>query len=93
MKFEEIGFTNGGLKGPSVFIKARNLAAAVRRQIANGAKLAPRPVRQRRLQECAACEIWKSGGNFGLGECTHKSCGCSRYKRFFLTEKCPLGKW
>ena len=32
-------------------------------------------------------------GNFGLGECIHPKCGCTRFKPGWATEHCPIGEW
>jgi len=46
-----------------------------------------------RSDACNACEYWDASARLGLGKCKHKKCGCTKFKRWMATEKCPLGKW
>jgi hypothetical protein len=46
-----------------------------------------------RADACNACEYWDASARLGLGKCKHKKCGCTKFKRWLTTEKCPLGKW
>ncbi len=71
--------------------KAKNLSEAVKREIKLGAKLADRDLRKRRGKICIKCEYWDKRGNLYLGEC--RKCGCSKFKRLFIGEQCPLNKW
>jgi hypothetical protein len=73
--------------------KARRLGAALVRWTRGGWALAERRARAGRRAACLACPYWRSGGNLGMGECTAPGCGCSRFKRWLATERCPLGKW
>ena len=88
MKVKAIGVS---IVKPSLTQKARNFLEAIKRQIANGAKLATRSLRKERAGICSKCEYWSDSGNLWLGEC--RKCGCSKYKRFFETEQCPINKW
>lgn len=46
-----------------------------------------------RSAACAACEHWDGAARLGLGKCNAPGCGCTKFKRWLATEKCPLGKW
>ena len=46
-----------------------------------------------RADACNACEYWDASARLGLGKCKHAKCGCTKFKRWMATEKCPLGKW
>lgn len=61
----------------------------------NGFRLASPEERRRRNSICQGCELWDPAGNFGLGECRHKACGCTGAKRALATSRCPLNppKW
>ena len=74
-----------------LFEKARNLSAAVANIVKSGFAVADKKTRKDRTDICIECKFWKKDGNLGLGECTQ--CGCSKYKRFFESQKCPIGKW
>ena len=71
--------------------KVRNLSAAVAKISASGFEIAERGERKRRGAICEACEYWRKDGNIGLGECA--KCGCTKYKRLFVAQECPLKKW
>ena len=71
--------------------KVRNLSVAVAQISASGFKLVEREERKQRGAICAECEFWRKDGNIGLGECA--KCGCSKYKRLFAAQSCPLKKW
>jgi len=82
---------------PSLLAKAKHASQATLRVAMAAAKgepirLSPE-VKAQRLVTCRACEYWNEGGNVGLGECTHGSCGCTRFKHGLATETCPIGKW
>ena len=76
-----------------IFDKARNFYEAIRREIASGSKLATKEKRLYRKKICDDCPLWRPSGNLWLGECTHKKCGCTKFKRFFSSEHCPQNKW
>lgn len=86
------------LSGPmpataSLLTKARRLRMELTTWVKNGAKLVPGSVRKERLATCRTCSFWLEEGNWGLGECRHGSCGCTRAKAALATSKCPIGKW
>jgi hypothetical protein len=82
---------------PTISEKAVNIGKAVVR-IA-GAVVTGEPVfvsdeiYAARLKVCNACGLWKPDGNGGLGECGHKSCGCTKLKLKLATEVCPMKFW
>jgi hypothetical protein len=42
---------------------------------------------------CEPCEFWDGAARFGLGKCTAPGCGCTKFKRWLVTEECkhPAG--
>lgn len=78
---------------PTLFDKARNLYAAVKRASKDGGGMADKELRDSRFNVCKKCELWMSSGNFFMGECAHKKCGCTKFKIYLKSEKCPLNKW
>lgn len=46
-----------------------------------------------RYKICSNCEFWDASARFNLGKCKHKKCGCTKFKIWMKTEKCPMGKW
>lgn len=82
---------------PTVTRKIIHAGSAAHRAITAALKkqqvLAPREEIQRRSTICDSCDMWKPKGNLGFGECSHETCGCTKFKRGLLTERCPLGKW
>ena len=85
------------MEKPSLLAKAKHASQAtfrVAKAAAKGEPIRVSPeVQAQRIVTCRACEYWNEGGNIGLGECTHGSCGCTRLKQGLATETCPLGKW
>lgn len=71
--------------------KAKNATLAIRQIVASGGKIVDRQTRIQRGKICENCPFWKKNGNIGLGECT--KCGCTKYKRLFEAQSCPLQKW
>jgi hypothetical protein len=83
-----------------LYTKAKHLRAELTNWIKNGAKLVPSAVRKERQATCEEddgsgkpCPMWNPEGNWGLGECRHGSCGCTKAKAALATSKCPMGKW
>lgn len=73
--------------------KVLRVSKAIYRWALSGFPVNEREESDRRIAICRACKFWKENGNLNLGECTHPSCGCTKYKTIFATEKCPIGKW
>lgn len=59
----------------------------------SGFALASRDERKHRYSLCQACPYWNKSGNFWLGECQHKDCGCTKAKTALANQSCPIGKW
>ena len=78
---------------PTALELASNFASAVARWAAAGFQVASREAYDGRTAACAACEFWDGSARLGLGKCAHKKCGCTRFKRWLASERCPLGKW
>ena len=76
---------------PTILTKARCLIVAMTHWKRAGMPMASKAVRKARLgpNGCGGCELWKPEGNFGFGECGAPGCGCSQFKAWLLTEKCP----
>lgn len=75
----------------SLLQKTKNATAAIRKIVASGGKIVDKQTRLQRGKICENCPFWLKDGNMGLGECT--KCGCTKYKRLFEAQSCPLGKW
>jgi len=78
---------------PSLLSKAAHLKRDMVRWVKAGAKFTPRDARKARQAVCRGCDLWNPKGNWGLGECGHKSCGCTKGASYLATSRCPLGKW
>lgn len=78
---------------PTVGQMAENFVGAVSQWSKAGFPVVSEEVWRARAAVCEGCEYWDGAARFGLGKCRHKKCGCTRFKRFLATEKCPLGKW
>lgn len=72
---------------------ATNFAAAMGKWAGSGFKLASEDIYNARAAACAFCEHWDSSARLGLGKCGAPGCGCTKFKRWLLTERCPLKKW
>lgn len=48
---------------------------------------------QARLAVCGQCVFWNPSARLGLGKCTQPHCGCTKFKLWMATEKCPIDKW
>lgn len=70
-----------------------NFAGALGRFVKAGFKTVDEPTFQKRIAVCRACEYWQEDARAGLGKCEHPGCGCTRFKHWMATEKCPLSKW
>ena len=74
---------------------AKNAARAsgrAARRIATGRQLfLNENLYRERKDICDRCEWWDAGGYGGVGKC--RKCGCSRFKLYLATERCPIDKW
>jgi hypothetical protein len=78
---------------PTLADLASNFGSAISRWTAAGFPTVDAETYATRTTICAGCPLWDAKARFGLGKCTHKKCGCTKFKRWLTTEKCPLGKW
>lgn len=67
----------------------QNLAAAANRWRKAGCPVVDEKTLDLRKSTCAACRYWNPKKWFGLGQCTHPGCGCTRMKLLWATERCP----
>lgn len=81
------------LPEPSLTDLAANFAAATGRWVSGGFAVVDESVYAARSAVCDRCEFWDGAARLGLGKCGHAKCGCTRFKRWLATEKCPLGSW
>ena len=84
-------------RAPGFVKKVKHVVKAVERvagAVVNGQEIFTDSMElKRRGAICDACSYWNPSGNIGMGECSHSNCGCTKFKRGLLTEKCPLNKW
>lgn len=80
-------------KEPTASELAANFGSALAKWSVAGFPVVSREIYEARASACAPCEFWNATARLGLGKCTHKKCGCTKMKRWLVTEKCPLGKW
>lgn len=81
------------LQEPSVADLAKNFGGALSRWFAAGLPIVSKDEYARRAKICDSCPHWDAAARAGLGKCKHKKCGCTSFKRWLATEKCPIGKW
>jgi len=72
---------------------ATNFAAAMHRWASSGFSTVSSELYAGRAAVCAGCDQWDASARFGLGKCNAPGCGCTRFKQWLATERCPLGKW
>jgi hypothetical protein len=70
-----------------------NFSTAVSKWISAGFPVLNESEFSKRFSICSSCKFWNSSARFNLGECKHKKCGCTKFKLWIKTEKCPIGKW
>ena len=70
---------------------AKNFAREVKVWVEGGAKVVSEQEFQKRAELCAACEFYDAEAFGGRGKC--RQCGCSSFKLFLATTKCPIDKW
>ena len=81
------------IQEPSLADLAGNFAVATARWAAAGFPVVGEPAYAARSATCAGCEFWDDSARLGLGKCHHTKCGCTRFKRWLTTERCPMGQW
>ena len=78
---------------PGIMQEAANLASALAAWATAGFPVAD-AARVAQIKEvCEACPLWDGGARGGLGKCKSFKCGCTRFKWWIKTSKCPEGKW
>jgi len=78
---------------PTLVDLATNFATATARWAAEGFPVVDQAVYAARAAACDACEYWDGAARLGLGKCKHAKCGCTRFKRWLATERCPIARW
>lgn len=80
-------------KGPSIIQEATNLADA----LSNWAKAGFPVADEERIKAiqaiCQSCPQWDGSARVGLGKCNSVKCGCTKFKWWLKTSKCPENKW
>lgn len=83
-----------GTPQPAVITFAQltsELKAALWEWAKAGFPVADERVIARRRALCVACPEWDGAARLGAGKCG--KCGCTQFKFWLETEKCPLRKW
>ena len=70
---------------------ASNFASSVAEWTKAGAPVVTKEQFKARADICNSCEFFDPKAFGGRGRCT--KCGCSTYKLFLATSKCPADKW
>jgi hypothetical protein len=80
-------------KEPTLVEMTANFTKAVGNWAAAGFKIVEKEIFEARHAVCKACEFWQPDARLGTGRC--RKCGCSIYKLWMATSKCPLTppKW
>ncbi len=82
-----------GLEEPTLTELAENFTGSMTGWASAGFPVVSQAVYDERAAICATCDFWDPKARMGFGKCRHKKCGCTRFKRWLVTEKCPAGKW
>ena len=78
---------------PTVVDLAANFATATAKWAARGFPVVDQATYAARAAICEACEYWDGAARLGLGKCRQPKCGCTRFKRWIATERCPRARW
>lgn len=78
---------------PKITDLLNNFSNAVSRWAASGFAISREEEFNSRYKICSNCEFWDAKARFELGKCNHKKCGCTKFKLWLKTEKCPIDKW
>jgi hypothetical protein len=80
-------------KEPTLAEMTANFTQAVAGWAKAGFKVVEQRVFEDRHAICKACEYWLPDARLGIGKC--RKCGCSIYKLWMATSRCPLAppKW
>jgi len=78
---------------PTAVELATNFAGAMARWAAAGFKTVDKETLDKRTEVCESCEFWDGAARLGAGLCRSPGCGCTSFKRWLVSENCPLNKW
>lgn len=78
---------------PSIVELAQNFSIATTRWAAEGFPVVSEAVYAQRSAVCEECRFWDGAARLGLGKCKAPGCGCTRFKRWLATERCPEKLW
>ena len=78
---------------PTISEMLLNFSGAIGSWVGAGLPVVSREQWAARMAVCDTCQHWDSAARLGLGRCGAPGCGCTRFKHWLATEKCPLGKW
>lgn len=81
------------LEMPTALEMTTNFAGAMLRWSLSGFQTVTREQYDARIAVCNTCPHWDAAARKGLGKCSAPGCGCSKFKHWLVTEKCPIGKW
>ena len=70
---------------------AKNFAGEVATWVKEGVPTVSEDEFKKRADICSGCEFFDPEAFGGRGRC--KQCGCSSWKLFLATSKCPVDKW
>ncbi len=76
---------------PTLTELTANFASAMTRWASAGFQTVTKEQYDARAAICSSCEFWDATARLGLGKC--KACGCTKFKRWLATERCPKQKW
>ena len=80
-------------KEPSLAQEAVNLAAALSEWASAGFPVADVERVMVIKEKCEQCSLWDATARAGLGRCKSFKCGCTKFKWWIKTSRCPEGKW
>ena len=72
---------------PTLIELATNFTNAMANWADAGFRVVEKVEYERRHTVCFACEFWVPDAMLGIGKC--KKCGCSKFKLWLVTSKCP----
>lgn len=81
------------LKSPTLGQMVVNFNEAVKEWMEAGLPVVSEVQYSDRLRVCRGCEFWEENARLGLGKCTHPQCGCTKFKLWLGTSRCPVKKW
>ena len=75
----------------SLMDMALNFSREISIWVKNGAPVVSEEEFTKRASICIGCEFYDEKAFGGKGKCL--KCGCSTFKLFLSTSKCPIDKW